>query len=412
MNEKLLASTPVAGPNSASHLRIIGDFLADLRGRGFASSTIATYRATVQACAAWMIAGHRKLPLLEEVLIERFLRQAPRLWSAAPDSVRRSRYILTALLSFLRQRELAKREGYQPLSAVERLIARYDRYLQQVCGLAEQTRRERRHDVREFLKPAFGHGRVRPRKLRPKHIRQFMARRTGEVGSSRLRSAACTLRSFLRFLHVNGLADERLIGAVACPASTPRNPLPQTLTEAQVRMFLRRGFDRLRPVGRRDFTMALCLCRLGLRAGELARLELQDVNWQNQTLRLRQTKSRRERVLPLPAEVAQAMAQYLSQARPTTTSQRLFARHRLAGAPSQGVHLVLSAMRRGFRRAGLGSLGVHQLRHTFATRMHCRGVDLKRIADLLGHKILDTTARYARVDFEQLRQASRPWPKG
>ena len=69
-------------------------------------------------------------------------------------------------------------------------------------------------------------------------------------------------------------------------------------------------------------------------------------------------------------------------------------------------------MRRGFRRAGLGPLGVHQLRHTFATRLHRRGVDLKRIADVLGHKVLDTTARYARVDFEQLRQASLPWPKG
>ena len=413
MNEKLLASTPVAGPGSPSHLRIIEAFLTHLRGQGFASSTVTVYRAAARGCAAWMITRGLRLAVLDERFIERVLRQPLRVWSEpVPNSIRRSRYMLAALLSFLRQRQLAKRQRSQPLSAVERLIGRYDQYLQQVCGLAEQTRRERRHDVREFLKAAFGRGRVRPRKLGPQHIRRFMERRAGEVGSFRLRSVACTLRSFLAFLHVSGLAGERLLGAVACPAPTPRGPLPQTLTEAQVRIFLRRGFDRLRPVGRRDFTMALCLCRLGLRAGELARLERQDVNWQNQTVRLRQTKSRRERLLPLPAEVAQAVAEYLSQARPATTTPRLFARHRVPGGASQGVHLVLSAMRRGFRRAGLGPLGVHQLRHTFATRLHRRGVDLKRIADVLGHKVLDTTARYARVDFEQLRQASLPWPKG
>lgn len=223
-----------------------------------------------------------------------------------------------------------------------------------------------------------------------------------------MRALATALRRFLRFLHGAGLTDKALAGVVCFPALTARNPLPPTLSESQVRTFLR-SFNRKGPIGRRDFAMALCLCRLGLRTQEVANLELDDVDWENRTLRLRETKSRRARALPLPPEVATAIARYVRGGRPS--AQKLFARYRVPGCAEQGVDLVRSAMRRAFTRAGLGRMGAHRLRHTLATRLHCRGVDLKTIADLLGHKDLDTTVHYARVNFQQLRQAALPWPR-
>ena len=165
-------------------------------------------------------------------------------------------------------------------------------------------------------------------------------------------------------------------------------------------------------MGRRDFTMALCLCRLGLRAYEVASLRLEDVDAKAQTLHLRETKSRRGRLLPLPPDVAQAIESYLQAGRPPTDSRTLFVRHRPPWCEGQGSELVRSAMRSAFDRCGLGHKGVHILRHTLATRLHRRGVSLKIIADLLGHLSLDTTAGYARVNLDELRQAALPWPGG
>ncbi len=413
MHEKLLANVPIAGPRSPSHLRIIRDFLADLRSQGLAVSTVATRRPAAQACAAWMIREGVRLLLLDETIIERFLQRPPRgRPQPAPESLRHSRWTLKELLAFLRRRRLVKPRSPEPPSARERLIHRYDQYLHQVCGLTELTCRVRRHYAREFLALNFGQGRLDLQKLVPRDIARYIEERSKQMQTSTAGVLATTLRSFLKFLGLRGLADERLVAAVPRLAPAPRNPLPQPLSAAELRAFLH-AFNRSHAVGRRDFAMALCLCRLGLRAQEVTSLELRDLNWQDQTLHLRSTKSRRERILPLPPEVARALAEYLRDGRPLTGSNRVFSRHRVPDrAASSTAHMVRSAMRRGFRRAGLGSRRVHQLRYTFATGLHRQGVDLKRIADLLGHQVLDTTARYARVHFEQLRQASLPWPEG
>ncbi len=412
MHEKLLANVAVAGPRSLSHLRIIRNFLAELRRQGLAPSTVATYRPAAQGCAAWMIRERLNLLVLDETMIEWFLHRPARgRRKPAPESLRRSRGALKELLAFLRRRRLVKPRSMESPSARERLICRYDQYLQQVCGLAEQTCRVRQHYAREFLELEFGRGPLDLGKVLPRDIARYVEQRSKQMQASTAGVLATTLRSFLEFLGVVGLADEHLVAAVPRLAPALRNPLPQPLSAGELRAFLR-AFDRRQVLGRRDFAMALCLCRLGLRAQEVANLELRDLSWQNQTLHLRGTKSRRERILPLPPEVARALADYLRDGRPRTSSNRVFPRHRVPDrAARPGSHMVRSAMRRGFRRAGLGSRRVHQLRYTFATALHRQDVDLKWIADLLGHQVLDTTARYARVHFEQLREASLPWPE-
>ena len=148
-----------------------------------------------------------------------------------------------------------------------------------------------------------------------------------------------------------------------------------------------------------------------LRAGEVAALSLEDLNWREMTLHLSHTKQRRERLLPLPDRVARALVKYLQHGRPPTQCRALFVRHRPPVGQAMELTHVRGAMRRAFIRCGLGPSGTHILRHTWATWAHRRGASLKLVADVLGHKSLNTTTRYAHLNLEELRQAALPWPK-
>jgi len=292
---------------------------------------------------------------------------------------------------------------------VERLLNRYDRHLDQVAGLTRATRRVRGNCIQQFLQWYSGGRSPRLRCLKARDISHFVQERAVCLKPGSVRVLATALRSFLRFLHFSGRIGEPLARAVVCPPPWPHSPVPETLSEAQVRALLK-SFDRTKPIGRRDLAIALCLCRLGLRAMEVASLRLEDVDWQAQTLHLQDTKARQGRLVPLPSEVARAIQGYLQKGRPRTACGVLFVRHRAPWAEGQGAGVVQSAMRKAFARCGLNHGRVHLLRHTFATRLHRRGLGIKTIADLLGHRSLDTTNRYARVNFDELRQAALPWP--
>lgn len=295
-------------------------------------------------------------------------------------------------------------------SSLERWGVRYDHHLNQVGGLSEATRRIYWLFIGQFLQWRFGRRPLRMQALRVEDAIDFIRSRGVALACNSLHVLATALRSFLRFLHFTGHARERLANAVVCPAPWPRAAIPEVFSEAELRRFLK-GFDRTQAIGKRDFAMALCLCRLGMRAGEVAALKLEDVDWIAQTLRLQQTKTRRDRLLPLPPDVAAALRDYLKTGRPPTDSWVLFVRHEKPYVAGRRSELVCAAMRSACARAGLSARGVHILRHTLATRLCRRGVPLKTIADLLGHRSLNTTARYARVQFQQLRQAALAWPR-
>ena len=161
------------------------------------------------------------------------------------------------------------------------------------------------------------------------------------------------MRSFLSFLHFTGRTPATLASGVVCPAPRPRNPIPNTLSDPELRRFLK-GFDRTQAIGKRDFAMALCLCRLGLRAKEVTSLQLEDVDWQAQTLHLRETKTRRSRLMPLPPDVAAAIQDYLGTGRPATDCSRVFVQHRAPyGAADRRSGFLRAAVRCACLRAGL-----------------------------------------------------------
>jgi len=413
MIERIFRSAVVRRRMARSHLGIIlGDFAIEMHGRGHSINCIQSYVQIAEHFSRWLASERFALHQIDNELVERFLIQhLPRCTcpKPAPTHPKNCRAALGRLLIFLRERGQVHQRSLQRRSIIGDLVAEYDRYLEHVAGVSDATRRYRRRYAREFLETRLMKGRLRLRPLSPPDLLDYVRSRSPGLKALSLRVLTGALRDFLRFLHLTGRSEERCAAAVPTPAAWPRGLLPQTLTTEQVQAFLH-SFDQSTRTGRRDYAIALCLSQLGLRVSEVAGLLLEDIEWRKGTIRLRETKQLRERVLPLPPRVARAIIAYLRHSRPSTDVRALFVRHRAPLGQAMEVHHVRSAMRRAFGRSAIGVTKVHVLRHTFATNLNEKGVGLKAMADVLGHQCLDTAAHYARVNLRELRQAALPWP--
>lgn len=415
MIERLFLRPSVRRRMRASHLGIILErFALDLNERGYVITCLQSYVQIAEHFSRWL--GHRRSSTAEvdEGLVERFLhRHLPhcRCPAPAPRDPGNCRAALGCFLRFLRERGLAPPLSRPALSAPERLVRDYDRYLDEVGGLAASTRQYRRRYARDFLSAVERGGPSGLENATPAQIRQYVERHAGRLKPASVAVLAISLRSFLRYLALKRRVDAKLPAAVPHPAPWPLGLPPAVLSRSELRAFLT-CFNRKTAVGRRDYAMAVLMVDLGLRCQEVASLTLDDLDEDRKALLLRQTKQRRDRLLPLTPAVEKALLAYLGGGRPPSSSRALFVRHQVPRGSPLRVHHVRGAMRRAFDRAGIRSGKIHLLRHTLATRLHSAGVDLKQIADLMGHKSLDTTNRYARVDLRELRQAILPWPGG
>jgi site-specific recombinase XerD len=188
--------------------------------------------------------------------------------------------------------------------------------------------------------------------------------------------------------------------------------LPRHLDTTQFTRLLA-SLDSSSPRGLRDRAMLLCVARLGLRASEVARLRIDDIDWRNGTIRVPARKTGRGALLPLPQELGQAIVAYLRRGRPATQERQVFVLHRLhLGAPISR-QVVGDAVRRALRHSGISApmRGANLLRHSLATDLLGHRTTLKEIADLFGHRSLATTAIYAKVDVAALREVALPWPE-
>jgi integrase/recombinase XerD len=228
-------------------------------------------------------------------------------------------------------------------------------------------------------------------------------------GSAKLTVTA--LRSLLGFLHVEGLIGEPLGQHVPSVASWRLAGLPRALEPGQVQALLA-SCDQHTAAGRRDFAMLTLLARLGLRAGEVAALMLDDIDWRAGEITVRGKGSRCER-LPLPADAGEAIAGYLLDGRPEPfeSARQVFLRAR---APHRALTVggVSGAVSTAGQRAGIGPVRAHRLRHSAATGMLAAGASLTEIGQVLRHRRLLSTAIYAKADTGALRTLARPWPGG
>ena len=227
------------------------------------------------------------------------------------------------------------------------------------------------------------------------------------VAMAKKRVTAC--RMLVRFLIATGRCQPGLEAAIPTIAQWRLSTLPRYLPPDDVERVIA-ACDRSTAGGIRDHAILLLLARLGLRAGEVAGLQLDDVDWSQGTFRV-MGKSRREATLPLPQDVGDALLTYLHTARPSIPSPHLFV---TAIAPWQPItrSVVKHVAARAMRRAGVESpsYGAHILRHSAATGLLRQGASLQVISEVLRHQSVDTTAHYAKVDVGLLQQVTRPWP--
>jgi integrase/recombinase XerD len=319
---------------------------------------------------------------------------------------------LAPLLAYLRGLRVVPPPPSPPLpeGPVEELLERYRHYLIGERGLKDRTARCYAEMVQPFLEGRLSPEGLRLEQLGAAEVRAFVVTRCPQQGTGTAKLTVTALRSLLGFLHLEGAIGQPLAQAVPGAAGWRAAGLPRGLEPAQVRSLLA-SCDRDTVQGRRDFAILTILVRLGLRRAELAGLGLGDIDWRAGEVLVRGKGHRNER-LPLPVDVGEAIVAYLRRGRPEgadggTVFVRVRAPHR-ALSPHGVAGVVLAAA----RRAGLGQIHAHRLRHTAATQALRGGASLPEVGQLLRHRRLQTTAIYAKADREGLRRLALPWPGG
>jgi integrase/recombinase XerD len=297
-----------------------------------------------------------------------------------------------------------------PVTPEEMLLGDYGDYLSGERGVSPGTVTHYLRCARVFLESLPGQLDVTLAELSAAQITGYVLawaeRRHGKASDLVTLPA---LRSLLRYLHVTGLIGAPLAGAVPAGRGYPRPALPRAVPADQIRVVLA-ACDRDGAAGRRDYAIVLTMARLALRGGEVARLLLSDVDWRAAEVTIR-GKGARTDVLPLPADVGEAMADYLLHARPTSTSRHLFV---TMVAPFTGLATssITAMVGRACARAGVSRFGPHGMRHAAACELLAGGASMEEIGQLLRHAQERTTAIYAKVDQVRLAALAMPCPQG
>jgi len=376
-------------------------FRAELAGQGYASSRAVNQLKLVGHLSRWMTIEGLSAPELVPVEIERYV--AAR--RAARYRHNLSEQGLRPLLEYLRGLGvLAGPAPSSPATPHERLLEDYASYLVAERSLASGTVRYYLRFARLFVSSVSDETGLGLGAITTGDVSRFVVEQCGRRSVGSARTLVMALRSLLRFLHVTGLSATPLAGAVPAVAPWRERSLPQGLSPAAVARLLG-SCDQRGATGRRDYAILVVLLRLGLRAGEAAALELDDIDWRRGELVVRGKGDRREQ-LPLPVDVGEALAAYLRRGRPRCQDRHLFLRVKAptAGLKADGVTKVVHA---ACRRAGLPVVGAHRLRRTNACATLRRGGSLAEVGEILRQRSAFTQALYAKVGPGRAR-ARRP----
>jgi integrase/recombinase XerD len=394
----------------SSPVRVLGPlatyapaFRAQLELCGYAPSSVARHLLLMAWMSRWLEAVGIDAGMLTGQRLEQFLHVNREQGHWFPRSLRG----MVPLLNYLRGIGVVPAEQAAALSVTEELLDRFRRYLASERGLGAGTIPGYVRAAGLFLQ-AVGYEDGRDLGLlSPADVSEFLLAECGRRSVGSTKKVVSGLRAWLRFLHLGGITRASLSGSVPAVAGWSGTSLPRAIDADSVRALVD-SCDRRSVKGRRDFAVLMLMSRLGLRVGEVAALELADIDWCGGQILVRGKANRLER-LPLPVDVGQALADYVQRGRPRSEHRELFLRvvapHGAVTAAALKV-IVHAAC----ARIGLPPLGAHRLRHTVASELLRRGAGLPEIGQVLRHRSIASTAIYAKVDAAALRQLARPWP--
>lgn len=384
---------------------VLQRYVVYLVNRGHRAGTLHQYVFAAEHFGRWV----SRRPV-DADSVDRFIRyHLPRCRCGKPAvrNVRCVRASLNRLLEMLG----SKRTRTTGTGLVGQLLRRYEHHLVHICGLSCATIHYRLRYARELLR--------RFRVCRARQLRGWspaqMAQYVSSVGRQHKPSSgqvmASSIRSFLRFLLLDGWIRRDLAAAVPSFANWRLASLPRSIGRADLEKLIR-AVDTSTAIGKRDLAVLLCMTELGLRAADVAALRQDGVDLAAGSLCFRRPKQREQAELPMPRRLVAAIRLYLQQGRPTCPAVSLFVVHRAPVGGSLKPIGIRGIVIRRAAQAGLGDRirGTHVMRHALATELINAGASLKEIADLLGHRSIDTTSIYAKVDLRSLARVALPWP--
>ena len=396
------------GGTSAEHL---GAFVTWLGSQQYSSGYACIVARHALAFGRWCEGRGIDVEALTDDHIERFQRSRARRRSRRPETRRQERNALTLLLLFLRERGLCAAAALCT-TAVDRVVTDFAQHLQRNQGLAAATVETYTRVAGQFLVWRFGQAEICLHDLRPSDPNAFVRQESKRMAPPALKCVANALRSFLRFCKFRGEVTAGLAASVPSVATwTTTPPIPKAIAAEHAQRAID-SCNRLTAVGLRDRAVLLLLARLGLRACEIIRLTLDDIDWDQAQLRIH-GKGGRPSLLPLPVDVGTAIAAYLQHGRPTCGDRHIFLR---TMAPIRGLldgsDGVGSIVRYALKRAKVDAphRGSHQFRHALAAQMLRQGASLPEIGQVLRHRSPQSTSIYAKVDLDALRTVVMTWP--
>lgn len=381
----------------------------ELRQGLYSLVTSHRYLALAHDFGFWLTASGFGLADVREALVTQYLterwRQRPR---RAGDAA-----ALAMLLSVLRAAKVIAPRQLPARNPREHLVEAYALYMDRKRGLAPSSIAGHVW----FLRPFFRELRIATNAdlahLSASTVAAYIERHAGDHSPATARIMCTRVRVFLRYLHVEGFIATDLTGAVPKIRRFSEAALPSFMPLDDVQRVLD-GCDPNTAVGRRDYAILMLLARLGLRACEVARLTLDDIDWRAGQFTVH-GKGRKTAIMPLPSDVGAAIVSYLQDGRPRSDSRQLFLISHAPYTPFKGPHCIQTVAGSAIRRAGISGLarrGSHAFRHSLATGLLRSGATLTEIGQLLRHEQHDTTRIYAKVDLDSLRPLGLPWLGG
>jgi site-specific recombinase XerD len=306
-----------------------------------------------------------------------------------------------------------------PVNGCERfqreVIGSYGRWLVDVHGLSKETLRKNGVAARVFLQWLGDKAANRDSlsRIGLPEIDQYLSWRMPGLRRATRHGVSHCLRSFLRYLHAEKFVAKDLSPLVSGPMMYKFEDIPRAFNEQQVKALLQTTRRDKTPTGLRDHAILMLLSTYGLRAGEVVRLRLEDIEWRAERLRVRQSKTGVESFLPLLPPVGDALLDYLQNGRPQTEVREVFLRVRAPHGPFPSGSSLHTIIQRRLTQADIqvkGRHGAHAFRFARAGSLLNAAVPLKSIGDLLGHRSAESTHIYLRLDTEDLRAISIDLP--